>query len=220
MREIKVGFPQAGETSFTRQHAPLGLGHAIWCARDLIGDEPFAVLLPDVVLRGEPGGLAQILETYNLVGGNVVGITECRPDQASRYGIVAPGEKISDDAFRIPTMVEKPKAGTAPSNLKLNGRYILQPRIFEHLARHDVGTGGEIQLTDALLRLADEQPLFGRRFHGRSFDCGSKEGFLAANIAFALESAELAPIVLHEMDIFLRKPTVSTDPKDWPVQSK
>ena len=138
------GFEKASEVSFALQDSPLGLGHAIWCARDLIGDEPFAVLNPDVITRGDPGCLAQILETYSVTGGNVVSIEECSPDQTTKYGIVATGEKISDAAFHIATMVEKPRPGSAPSNLKISGRYILQPMIFEYLAQHRRGSGGEI----------------------------------------------------------------------------
>ena len=203
--ELNRGISKTDTISYARQQTPLGLGHAIWCARDLIGDEPFAVLNPDVITRGKPGCLAQILETYYLAGGNVLSVEECCPDQTSRYGIVSAGERISDAAFRITTMAEKPEPGSAQSNLKMSGRYVLQPQIFMHLARHDVGFGGEIQLTDALIRLAEEQPIFGHRFRGRSFDCGSKEGFVAANIAFAFDNPKLASIVQREIDLFLRE---------------
>ena len=198
------GLEKASEVSFALQDSPLGLGHAIWCARDLIGDEPFAVLNPDVITRGDPGCLAQILETYSVTGGNVVSIEECSPDQTTKYGIVATGKKVSDAAFHIAKMVEKPRPGSAPSNLKISGRYILQPMIFEYLAQHRRGSGGEIQLTDAMIGLGNTQPIFGHRFRGRSFDCGSKEGFIAANVAFALDHPELRPLVLREIDVFLR----------------
>lgn len=202
LAELNRGLPKTGTTSFARQSDQLGLGHAVWCARDLIDDEPFAVLLPDVVTRGEPGCLAQILETYYLTGGNVVSIGECSPDQTDKYGIVARGERISEAAFRIDALVEKPSPRSAPSNLKLSGRYILQPEIFEHLSGHSLGIGGEIQLTDAMIGLAGEQPIFGHYFRGRSFDCGSKEGFIAANVAFALDDPRLASIVRDEIDAF------------------
>jgi UTP--glucose-1-phosphate uridylyltransferase len=188
----------AGTVSFARQPRPLGLGHAVWCAREFIDGEPFAVLTADVIMRGEPGGLAQILQTYERVGGNVVSVEECAQDQTGRYGIVAPGDAISEAAFRIDAMVEKPPPGAAPSNLKISGRYILQPRILDLLAQQKPGAGGEIQLTDAMVRLATEQRFFGHRFKGRFFDCGSREGLLAANIAFALEDPLLSQVVRRE----------------------
>jgi UTP--glucose-1-phosphate uridylyltransferase len=196
------GLSAAGWMRFVRQQAPLGLGHAIWCARDLIGDEPFAILLADRLTTGQPGCLAQILETYYRVGGNVLSVEECTAHETSKYGIVGPGERISNDAFRIMTVVEKPPPETAPSNLFVNGRYVLQPEIFKHLSRHKPGVGGEIQLTDAIAELGAEQPLFGHRFRGRSFDCGSMAGFLAATVALALNRPELAPIVLGEITLF------------------
>jgi UTP--glucose-1-phosphate uridylyltransferase len=202
LAELGSGLPAAGATSFTRQHAPLGLGHAVWCARDIVGDEPFAVLLPDSITRGEPGCLAQIMETYALTGGNVVSVEESASHEVNRYGIVGVGEEISDAAFRVTAFVEKPEVGSAPSNLRINGRYILQPQIFGHLARQDRGVGGEIQLTDAIARLAAEQPVYGHRFRGRSYDCGSREGFIAANVAFALEDPRLALIIRREIDAF------------------
>ena len=190
--------------AFARQPSPLGLGHAIWCARDLLDDEPFAVVTPDVITRGEPGCLTQVLATYYSVGGNVLSVEECRPDQTSRYGIVGVGEPVSDVAFRVTAMVEKPQIGSAPSSFKISGRYILQPRILDHLAKQEAGVGGEIQLTDALIRLAEEQPIFGHRFQGRSFDCGSREGYVAANVAFALDDPQLAEVVRRELDLTAR----------------
>ena len=191
-----------GTNSFTRQPAPLGLGHAVWCARELIGDEAFAVLTPDVVMRGNPGCLAQILETYYATGGNVVSVEECSPSETSKYGIVGTGERISDAAFRITGVVEKPGPASAPSNLKMSGRYVLQPQIFTQLAAHDFGFGGEIQLSDALSRLAEMQSVFGHLFQGRTFDCGSRKGLVAAGVALALGDPELAAIVQHEIDAF------------------
>jgi UTP--glucose-1-phosphate uridylyltransferase len=207
--KLSGGLPAAGATSFTRQHAPLGLGHAVWCARDIVGDEPFAVLLPDAIARGEPGCLAQIMETYALTGANVVSVEECNPHEVNRYGVVGVGEGVSKMAFRATAFVEKPEIGSAPSNLKISGRYILQPEIFRHLSRQDRGVGGEIQLTDAIARLAGEQPVFGHRFRGRSYDCGSREGLIAANVAFALDDPRLASIVRQEIDAFFRRKQVS-----------
>ena len=181
--------PAAGTMSFTRQQEPLGLGHAVWCAREIVGDEPFAVLLPDMVC--EPGCLAQMVEVYNRTGGNVIAVEECDPSETDKYGIVGVGEAV-DGGFRITGMVEKPKPAEAPSNLYINGRYILQPRIFDLLGSQTRGAGNEIQLTDAMLRLAETEPFYGCRYAGRTFDCGTKLGFLAANVALALERDDLA----------------------------
>jgi len=194
--------PAAGETSFTRQQEPLGLGHAVWCARELVGNEPFAVLLPDMLMQAEPGCLAQMVSVYNETGGNVVAVEECDPAQTNQYGIVGVGEtagKSGAGAFRITAMVEKPDPKSAPSNLYINGRYILQPEIFEHLSRKQRGAGNEIQLTDSMIALAETQPFYGSRFKGRTFDCGSKLGFLAANVAFALARPDLAPAFKAEL---------------------
>jgi UTP--glucose-1-phosphate uridylyltransferase len=198
--ELDRSLPIPGATSFTRQQAPLGLGHAVWCARRLIGEEPFAVLLPDVVARSEPGCLAQLLDTYRETGGNVVGIEECSPDETGRFGVVGVGEAVSKAAFRITGMVEKPAPAVAPSTLRINGRYILQPEIFDILATQEKGAGGEIQLTDSIAVLGERQPVFGHRFNGRSFDCGSPAGFLAANIAFAMDDTRLAEVVRRELE--------------------
>ena len=193
----------AGTFSFTRQQAPLGLGHAVWCARDLVGDEPFAVLLPDMLLQGSPGCLKRMIEVYNRTGGNVIAVGECDPEHVSQYGIVGVGE-ANGDAFRITSMVEKPKPADAPSNLYINGRYILQPGIFRLLAEKKRGAGNEIQLTDAMLRLAESEPFYGCRFKGRTFDCGAKIGFLAANLTFALDRPDLATDLKAEMAKLLR----------------
>jgi len=192
LEELARDLPEAGQTSFTRQQAPLGLGHAVWCARELVGDEPFAVLLPDMIVQGETGCLAQLIDTYEQTGGNVIAVEECDPEQTDRYGIVGKGDAVGDDAFRITGMVEKPKPAEAPSNLFISGRYILQPEIFPLLGRHQKGAGDEIQLTDAMITLAETQPFYGRRFAGRTFDCGAKIGFLAANVAFALARPDLS----------------------------
>jgi UTP--glucose-1-phosphate uridylyltransferase len=188
MREL----PGAGQTSFTRQQAPLGLGHAVWCAREIVGEEPFAVLLPDV-LHYAPGKscLAQMIAAYGEHGGNHMAVAPVPDDQTHQYGIVGVDDakaKVS----RISQMVEKPKAGTAPSNLHISGRYILQPEIFAILENQERGAGGEIQLTDAMKTLAKQQPFHAVRFDGTIYDCGAKIGFLVANIAYALDRDELA----------------------------
>jgi UTP--glucose-1-phosphate uridylyltransferase len=186
--------PAAGACSFTRQQAPLGLGHAVWCAREIVGDEPFAVLLPDMVtMAGKAGSrcLAQCVEAYEKHGGNVIAVEEVPPEETHQYGIVAVGKDFGRD-FEITGMVEKPAKGTAPSNLIISGRYILGPEIFPILEKVEKGAGGEIQLTDGMIALAKSQAFHGVRFDGRTYDCGSKIGFLAANLAFALERPELA----------------------------
>ncbi len=183
--------PEAGQTSFTRQQSPLGLGHAVWCARDIIGDEPFALLLPDMVMQDKKGCLTSMVELYNETGGNIIATEEVAWEETHKYGVVETGREVAG-GFEISGMVEKPPQGSAPSNLFINGRYILQPEIFSILSGHEKGTGGEIQITDAMLKLAEEQPFFGFRFEGRTFDCGSKEGFIKANVAFAMWQDDLA----------------------------
>jgi len=178
--------PLPGQTSFTRQQAPLGLGHAVWCARELVGNEPFALLLPDMIMQAKVGCLSEMVSLYEQTGGNVVAVQECDPDETHKYGIVGRGAQAGT-GFVIDRMVEKPARGTAPSNLYLNGRYILQPEIFPILEHQEKGTGNEIQLTDAMLGLKASQPFYGYHFKGRAFDCGSPEGFVEANLAFALE---------------------------------
>jgi UTP--glucose-1-phosphate uridylyltransferase len=184
--------PSAGTTSFTRQQEPLGLGHAVWCARELVGDEPFAVLLPDMIMKGRVKScLAQMVDVYEKTGGNVVAVEQCSPDQAHQYGIVGVGE-TREDAFRITSMVEKPQKGTAPSNYFINGRYILQPQIFDLLEAQERGAGNEIQLTDSMVKLLASDAFWGVEFAGKTYDCGSKVGFLAANVAYGMEHEELA----------------------------
>lgn len=190
LAEAEQSVPVAGSMSFVRQQAALGLGHAVWCARDIVGDEPFAVLLPDMIMKSEKGCLAQMMAVYEQTGGNIVAVEECDPALAHQYGIVGVGERRGD-AFAITQMVEKPPKGTAPSNFYISGRYILQPEIFDHLSRHEKGAGGEIQLTDAMIRLMAEQSFWATRFDGVTYDCGSKIGFLTANVAFGLDRPEL-----------------------------
>ena len=188
LKEIR---PLPGTTSFTRQQEPLGLGHAIGCARDLIGVEPFAVLLPDVLINAKPGCLSQMLKAFDEHGGNVIAVEEVSPDQIDQYGVVEIGEG-TNDVFAITDMIEKPSVGTAPSNLIITGRYILQPEIFELLDQKKFGAGGEIQLTDAMLSLIKSQRFTGVKYTGTTFDCGNKIGFLSANVAFALDREDLA----------------------------
>ena len=186
--------PVAGSTSFTRQQEPLGLGHAVWCARELVGNEPFALLLPDMIMKGEKGCLKGMVELFEHSGANVIAVEECAPEQSHKYGIVGVGEKIGD-GFAITKMVEKPPQGTAPSNFFINGRYILQPEIFPILSTQERGAGNEIQLTDAMVKLADAQKFAAYHFRGETYDCGAKDGFILANIAFALARADIRPAV-------------------------
>ncbi|NLH81918.1 MAG: UTP--glucose-1-phosphate uridylyltransferase GalU [Phyllobacteriaceae bacterium] len=196
--------PPPGTTSFTRQQEPLGLGHAVWCARDLVGEEPFAVMLPDMIMKGRTKScLAQMAEVYAQTGGNVIAVEQCAPELAHQYGIVGVGEAKSD-AFRITSMVEKPPKGTAPSNFFINGRYILQPRIFELLETQERGAGNEIQLTDSMRSLMDEQDFWGVEFDGKTYDCGAKVGFLAANVAYGLERTELTADFKAEIEAILK----------------
>jgi len=190
--------PKAGTASFTRQQEPLGLGHAVWCAREIVGDEPFALLLPDMVMRAEKGCMKGMIELYEHSGGNVIAVEECAPDQTHKYGIVGVGETIGN-GFRITEMVEKPAKGTAPSNFFINGRYILQPEIFRILESQERGAGNEIQLTDGMLKLAQTQDFAGYHFQGQTFDCGAKDGFILANVAFSLARADIRPTIENEL---------------------
>jgi UTP--glucose-1-phosphate uridylyltransferase len=185
--------PGAGTASFTRQQSPLGLGHAVWCARELVGHEPFALLLPDVLVQHEPGCLKQMMDAYAALPAraNIIAVEEVPPERVHMYGVVGIG-KPHGKAFSITKMVEKPNREEAPSNLSITGRYILQPEIFDQLATQESGTGGEIQLTDAMLALAKKQSFYGLKFDGRSFDCGSKIGFLTANVSYALARKDIA----------------------------
>ena len=184
------------QTSFTRQQQPLGLGHAVWCARDIVGHEPFALLLPDVLVQRGAGCMAQMIDADQKLprAANIVAVEEVpRGPRRIMYGVVGVGESARARPSRSPRMVEKPPRDSAPSNLIITGRYILQPEIFDILATQERGAGGEIQLTDAMIRLAQTQPFYGLKFEGRSFDCGSKIGFLAANVAYALARDDIAP---------------------------
>ena len=191
--------PKPGTASFTRQQAPLGLGHAVWCARDLVGDEPFALLLPDMIMQAEKGCLAEMVRLYEETGGNIVSVEQCDPQETDKYGIVGRGEEVGS-GFRLDGMVEKPKPAEAPSNYYISGRYILQPQIFDILETQEKGAGNEIQLTDGMLKLADQQDFYAYPFHGRTFDCGSKEGFIEANVAFALWRPDIRDKVIGNME--------------------
>jgi UTP--glucose-1-phosphate uridylyltransferase len=192
---LMADLPVPGQTSFTRQQEPLGLGHALWCARHLIGAEPFALLLPDVLTQGPRGCLVEMVEAYDARGGNIVAVQQVAAEDAHLYGIVEI-DASEPGIQRITGMVEKPEKGAAPSNLMITGRYILQPEIVDILSSQRAGAGGEIQLTDAMRTLLERQDFFALRYEGRSFDCGNKIGFLTANIAFALEREELRDEVL------------------------
>ncbi|MEO0791792.1 MAG: UTP--glucose-1-phosphate uridylyltransferase GalU [Pseudomonadota bacterium] len=180
--------PEAGQASFTRQQSPLGLGHAVWCARDIVGDEPFALLLPDMLHQGTTPCLGDMMAAYDQHGGNLIAVSPVPEDQTHQYGIVGV-EDASAAVSKVTGMVEKPKPGTAPSNLHITGRYILQPDIFQLLGNQEKGAGGEIQLTDSMISLMGraDQPFHAVRFDGEIHDCGSKIGFLMANVAYALD---------------------------------
>ena len=197
---LRRELPGAGQTSFTRQQAPLGLGHAVWCAREMVGNEPFALLLPDMLHHGVKPCLAEMMEAYAEHGGNHIAVKPVPDDQTHQYGIVGVQDakaKVSG----ITQMVEKPPRGTAPSNLHITGRYILQPEIFDLLATQERGAGGEIQLTDAMIKLAalQKNSFHAVRFDGALHDCGSKIGFLTANIAYALARADLSDELRAEL---------------------
>ena len=183
-----------GEVVSVRQQQPLGLGHAVWCARDIVGDEPFAVLLPDELMWSKPSCLAQMVQAYEQVGGNIVAALEVPDSETHKYGVIDPG--ASDGRLtEIRGLVEKPAPGSAPSNLMLPGRYILQPEVMRALDAQEKGAGGEIQLTDAMAKLIGTQPFHGYRFKGERYDCGSATGFVIANLAMALERGDVGPSV-------------------------
>lgn len=181
----------AGASSFVRQQAPLGLGHAVWCARDVIGNEPFAVLLPDVIVKGKPSGLKQMVDAFGKVGGNIVAVDPVPEDRVSAYGVIAPKSR-DGRLIAMSGMVEKPPRESAPSNLAITGRYILQPEIFDLLAKQGAGAGGEIQLTDAMARLMELQDFFAYEFEGSVHDCGNKTGYFEAVLAHALDNPDTA----------------------------
>ena len=185
---------QPGSPVYVRQQEPLGLGHAVWCARDIVGDEPFAVLLPDELMVGSPGFLAQMVAAYARVGGNLVGALAVASAETDKYGIILPGRR-DGTLTEVTALVEKPARGTAPSNLMIPGRYILQPEIMDILGRQEKGAGGEIQLTDAMSQLIGRQPFHGVTFDGERHDCGDKTGYVQANLALALARSDIGPAV-------------------------
>ncbi|MEM9233163.1 MAG: UTP--glucose-1-phosphate uridylyltransferase GalU [Pseudomonadota bacterium] len=189
--ETMTSLLPAGAASFTRQQAPKGLGHAIWCARDIIGDDPFAILLPDVIIKGQPGCLRQMVDDYQ-PGTNVIAVEEVPRNEVNKYGIIAPRGDVSGTTIEMSGMVEKPAVEDAPSNLSITGRYILQADIFPILANTGKGAGGEIQLTDAMAELMEQQAFYAHRYRGESHDCGSKLGFVKANLAYALARDDMA----------------------------
>jgi UTP--glucose-1-phosphate uridylyltransferase len=189
--ELLADLPREGEISYVRQMEPKGLGHAVWCARDIVGDEPFAVLLPDMIMDAEPGATAQAIAAYEKTGGaNIIAVEPCPPGMAHQYGIVAldgPEGRLR----RMSGMVEKPAPGTEPSNLFISGRYVLNPEIFAVLAEQERGAGNEIQLTDAMARLMKTQAFHALEYEGATYDCGDKIGWLRANVALALKRPDL-----------------------------
>jgi UTP--glucose-1-phosphate uridylyltransferase len=193
LNSLIEGLPDTGAVSFTRQQQPLGLGHAVWCARHLVGDEPFAVLLPDDLLVGEIGAMAQMVAAYEDVGGGVIVATEERPrEETKRYGVIDPGA-VKGRVIEVKGIVEKPEPAKAPSTLCVIGRYILPPEIFAELERRERGAGGEIQLTDAMARLIGRMPFHAVRCECKRYDCGDKVGFLHANLALGLQRPDIAP---------------------------
>jgi UTP--glucose-1-phosphate uridylyltransferase len=183
-----------GEVIYVRQQEPIGLGHAIWCARHIIGDEPFAIFLPDELMTGSPGCMKQMVDAYDRVGGNIVCGYEVPESETHKYGIITPG-KVDGPLVEVTALVEKPAAGTAPSNLMIPGRYILQPEVMRLLETQARGAGNEIQLTDAMAQMIGKQAFHAYPFSGRRFDCGDKAGFVTANIALALDHPDIGPAV-------------------------
>ncbi len=198
---LELHLPAPGATSFTRQQEPLGLGHAVWCAHDIVGEDPFALMLPDVIVLPEGEScLGQMIKVYNRLCEkypqakiNIVAVEEVAPEETSSYGVVGLEGEEEERLWRIRSMVEKPARGSAPSNLIIMGRYILQPEIFQTLKHQERGAGNEIQITDAMKTQMQDQMFFAYKFRGKSYDCGSKLGFLTANVAFALARPDLAP---------------------------
>ncbi len=191
LADVRRPIRTPGSLSYTRQQSPAGLGHAIWCARDIIGNEPFAISLPDVIIRGKPGCLKEMVDEYASCQGNVIAVEEVPRDEVNKYGIIAP-KNTDADLMEMTGMVEKPSIEEAPSNFSITGRYILQPEIFSLLEKTERGAGNEIQLTDAMAELMKKQDFFAYKFSGESHDCGSKIGWLKANLAFAKDRPEFA----------------------------
>lgn len=195
LHAIRNIVPDSGSIVYTRQSEPLGLGHAIWCAREVVGDEPFAVLLADDLIQSDVPVLAQMIEEFDRLRASMAAVIEVPSEDTDKYGILDVGNEVNG-VVSVKGLVEKPKAGEAPSNLAIIGRYILTPKIFELLGRKKTGAGGEIQLTDAMSALLEKQPIYGFKFEGKRFDCGDKAGFQMANLSFALERPEMRPTLL------------------------
>lgn len=198
LRSVQSIVPESLNIVYTRQSKPLGLGHAIWCARDIVGDEPFAVLLADDLLQSEVPPLYQMINEFDRLRSSMVAAMEVPSEETHKYGIIDPGLEIGG-TVQVVNMIEKPRPKEAPSNLAVIGRYILTPRIFKHLERHQKGAGDEIQLTDAMSALLAEQPIFGYKFKGKRYDCGDKVGFQVANMAFALERPEMREELIENL---------------------
>ncbi|MBU1196326.1 MAG: UTP--glucose-1-phosphate uridylyltransferase GalU [Proteobacteria bacterium] len=196
LKQIQELVPVTGTIVYTRQNQPLGLGHAIWCARDIVGDEPFAVLLADDLIQTDTPVLSEMVKKFDRLRASIAAVMEVDKDQTDKYGILD-AQLVEEDIVKINDMVEKPNPEEAPSNLAIIGRYILTPRIFDFLGAKQKGAGGEIQLTDAMRSLLKEQPIFGYKFKGKRFDCGDKVGFQMANLAFALERPDMKNKLLN-----------------------
>lgn len=201
LNKVRASNIAEGQLKTCFQLEPLGLGHAVWCAKELVGDEPFAVLLPDVVVHtpNAKSCLAQMVEAYEKVGGNVIALTPVPESETNKYGVIDPSSK-DGNMYGINGMVEKPQPKDAPSNLSITGRYILQPEVFEYLSAFERGAGNEIQLTDSMARLIGRQPFHGITFDGQDYDCGSRLGFIEANIAYGLADPEIADSVRKLLD--------------------
>lgn len=195
LKEITEIIPETGTIIYTRQNEPLGLGHAIWCARDIVGDEPFAVLLADDLVKSKKPVLSQMIQRFKRLRSSMVAVMEVDNKDTDKYGIIS-GNDIEDNVIQIDGLVEKPSPEKAPTNLAIIGRYILTPEIFNILGQKKRGAGNEIQITDAMEILLKEQPIFGYRFEGKRFDCGNKAGFQMANIAFALDRPDISETLL------------------------
>ena len=190
LEELESKLPAPGSASFVRQQSPQGLGHAIWCARDVIGDEPFAVLLPDVLVKSEPGCLKQMMDAYEQKGGNIIAVDPVPKNETDKYGVIAPKSQ-DGNIYEMSGMVEKPSPADAPSNLAITGRYILQPEIFKFLEEQEPGAGNEIQLTDAMAKLMKVDQFFALAFDGKPYDCGSKLGYFKAVCAYAVDHKDI-----------------------------
>ncbi len=206
LNRVESVVPSKAQIVYTRQSEPLGLGHAIWCARDIVGDEPFAVLLADDLIQSNVPVLHQMINEFDRLRASMMAIIEVPSDETDKYGIIE-ADKGFNGTVQVRSMVEKPKPESAPSNLAVIGRYILTPRIFKHLGKMQKGAGNEIQLTDSMSALLQEQPIFGYKFNGTRFDCGDKVGFQLANIAFALERPEMREKLIPDLTVLLDQAT-------------